>query len=83
MRCFSVCSSALGACADSGPEAGKPAQGASEAAHALAIGDRGDEVRKLHDYLASHGYFPNDALSARSGQALEAATTLPAAELGP
>jgi peptidoglycan hydrolase-like protein with peptidoglycan-binding domain len=29
----------------------------------LVLGDRGEEVRELHDYLRRYGYFPNDELA--------------------
>ena len=31
----------------------------------LALGDRGDDVRAVQDYLTAHGYFPSDELPRR------------------
>lgn len=45
----------------------------------LALGDRGEEVVRLHDYLRGHGYFPSDELAERYPDWVPAVADGPAA----
>lgn len=57
---------AVAAC-DGGPEEAHDdgAHDTQTVSRGLTLGDRGPEVRKVYDYLATYGYFPSAALSER------------------
>lgn len=55
------CVSAIGC----GGEEAPPATTDGPSPRTLAIGDQGEDVEKLHDYLTKYGYFPNDDLRDR------------------
>jgi hypothetical protein len=52
----------VGACAAEGAQEDDE-QTTSGHAQGLTIGDRGEDVRKVYEYLATYGYFPNPELA--------------------